>query len=271
MILPAASIWAQFASFWFFCAAIFGDILLIRLSLTLAYLFLLITASLGYPSWVSGYRGLALDGVIWACVSGSLHALALGRLLYDERSIRFKTEDEQQLWRFFYRRSGMQRLEFKQVLKRGRWLRVPAGRLLLTPVDASRSLCLLVEGVASFTNAFPDPETGEHVVEEKNTFVSGHFFDKRLLNVFGLYVGFEHGDSRKRFSAVAETECLVFTWDIAQLNVMATACGPAVAAGWRNCIATLLGLEFGSRVQSQAPRYCASGNIEDQDLVTGMV
>ena len=31
-----------------------------------------------------------------------------------------KTEDEEQLWRFFYRRSGMGRLEFKQVHGRGR-------------------------------------------------------------------------------------------------------------------------------------------------------
>lgn len=36
------------------------------------------------------------------------------RMLWDERRISFRTEDEEQLWRLFYRRSGMQRLEFKQ-------------------------------------------------------------------------------------------------------------------------------------------------------------
>lgn len=43
------------------------------------------------------------------------HGHALTRLVLDERHIRFKTEDQEQLWRFFYRRGGMGRLEMKQV------------------------------------------------------------------------------------------------------------------------------------------------------------
>jgi len=43
------------------------------------------------------------------------HGYSLGRLVWDERPISFRSEDEEQLWRFFYRRCGMGRLEMKQV------------------------------------------------------------------------------------------------------------------------------------------------------------
>ncbi len=52
---------------------------------------------------------------MWAAICLLLHSFALCRLLLDERPIHFKSEDEEQLWRFFYRRAGMGRLEFKQV------------------------------------------------------------------------------------------------------------------------------------------------------------
>jgi hypothetical protein len=35
--------------------------------------------------------------------------------VWDERRVRFASEDEEQLWRFLHRRSGMGRLEMKQV------------------------------------------------------------------------------------------------------------------------------------------------------------
>ena len=43
------------------------------------------------------------------------HGYSLARLVWDERPISFRGEDEEQLWRFFYRRCGMGRLEMKQV------------------------------------------------------------------------------------------------------------------------------------------------------------
>ena len=48
-----------------------------------------------------------------------LHGLSMVLLLRDERPIKFKTEDEEQLWRFFYRRSGMGRLEMVEVGRSG--------------------------------------------------------------------------------------------------------------------------------------------------------
>lgn len=46
------------------------------------------------------------------------HGYSLGRLVWDERPIRFQSEDEEQLWRFMYRRCGMGRLEMKQARAR---------------------------------------------------------------------------------------------------------------------------------------------------------
>jgi hypothetical protein len=58
---------------------------------------------------------VAVDGIAWSAICLLLHGFALCRLVFDERTVKFQTEEEEQLWRFFYRRSGMGRLEFKQV------------------------------------------------------------------------------------------------------------------------------------------------------------
>lgn len=43
------------------------------------------------------------------------HGTAMFQMLWDERRIHFKDPEHEALWRFFYRRSGMGKLEFKQV------------------------------------------------------------------------------------------------------------------------------------------------------------
>lgn len=60
-----------------------------------------------------------------ACLCLFFHGLSLFRLVFDERRIGFKSEDEEQLWRYMYRRGGMPRLEFKQV---GGWAPPGSGR-----------------------------------------------------------------------------------------------------------------------------------------------
>jgi hypothetical protein len=49
----------------------------------------------------------------------TFHANAFVRFVLDERRIKFKTDDEEQLWRFFHRRGGMGRLEMKQARSGG--------------------------------------------------------------------------------------------------------------------------------------------------------
>ena len=189
-IIAPAGIFSQISNASFFFAALFGDILLVRLFLSLAYIFLLVAALLGQPRWpgVDSTGIIFLDTAIWSIVSGALHTIALVRLLLDERRITFKNEDEEQLWRFFYRRSGMGRFEMKQVLKLGRWRRVAKGDVILNPIQSCSRLCLMVEGLAEFTTT---STTDPALNTISSQLFSGSFFDMRLLNVFGLFIGFE--------------------------------------------------------------------------------
>jgi hypothetical protein len=47
-----------------------------------------------------------------------------------------------------------------------------------------------------------------------------------LLNVFGVFIGLEKDDSRT-FAALAQTDCLLYTWSLDELNTMATQLAPA--------------------------------------------
>ncbi len=60
--------------------------------------------------------------VAWLVATAAFHVIALVQFLWDERPIHFEG-DAEQLWRCFYRRSGMGKLEFLQVLRRGTWNR----------------------------------------------------------------------------------------------------------------------------------------------------
>lgn len=273
IVYEPAAIFQQLSNASFFLAAVFGDILLIRLFLTSAYVFLLVSAALGYPRWpnVGSTGGIAVDGVVWATLSGSLHALALLRLLLDERTVRFCSADEEQLWRFFYRRSGMGRLEMKEVLKRGRWLHIPAGTTILDPIAAYSRLCLLVEGTAVFVaskSTGGDEECPSSPIRPTLLF-SGSFFDMRLLNVFGIYIGFEAGGDEKQFHAVARTDCLLYTWSIEELNELATQCSPAVSTFWRNVLACQLGITYEWRETPRLPPHSATGEREDESIFQG--
>lgn len=269
LVLPGGPL-AQLSNVSFFLAAVFGDLLLLRFFLSMAYVFLFISALLGQPRWpsVASTDAAFLDTIIWSALSGALHIVALVRLILDERRITFKTDDEEQLWRFFYRRSGMGRLEMKQVLKFGRWRRVKAGEVILDPVGACSNLCLMVEGVGKFAAANGEPESGVPAVTEK--LVSGCFFDMRLLNVMGLYIGFEGYGPEKWFAAVAKTDCLIYEWSIEDLNIMATQCSPAVGQAWRNLLATQIGLTLAWREVPNRPPGSSLGEPESNAILFGM-
>lgn len=212
----------QLANASFLVAALVSDVLLIRLFLCLAYLWLLISASLGLPKWPSmePTGGLAADTLTWACLCLFFHGFSLTRLLWDERRIRFQTEDEEQLWRFFYRRSGMGRLEFKQVLKYGSWLRVQAGKPIMAAHEAHLRFYVLVEGLASLQHAY-------HGVQEPPRLqYSGCCFDQNLLNLFGIYIHFEKNEAHL-LSVEATTDCLLYCWSAEDLTAMATRTAPA--------------------------------------------
>ncbi|GAB4817869.1 hypothetical protein N2152v2_004915 [Parachlorella kessleri] len=256
-ILPIAGPFGQLGNTCFLLAGLFGDILLIRLFLTLAYVALLAGALTGYPRFGDfGFNGtISADGIAWAVVCLALHLYALCQLVRDERVIRFRSDDEEQLWRFFYRRSGMGRLEFKQVLKYGSWVRVPAGKRILGARDSRLRIFLLVEGHATFYTCYGG------YTDPGRPMYSGALFDKGLLNVLGVFVGLEKGED-KLFRAVAETDCLLYSWTVEELSAMATQHGPAVAAFWRNFALSQLGMELELRSHKGAEPLCATGETE---------
>jgi hypothetical protein len=54
-------------------------------------------------------------------------------------------------------------------------------------------------------------------------------FDIGLLNVFGVYIGFERAPG-ETFAAAAETDCLLFEWRLEDLVTLGVARAPALAA-----------------------------------------
>ena len=117
----------------FTVASLFSDILLIRISLLCAYVFLLATGALGIPSWpgVSSDGAIGLETIVFSSINIVTHGLAIARLIYDERKIRFGDEREEQMWRFLYRRGGFERLEAREVIRRGAFREVAAGDVVL--------------------------------------------------------------------------------------------------------------------------------------------
>ena len=70
----------QIANLFFFLAALFSDLLLIRLSLALA--FIALTASFAATSALSG--AVILDGLLWSICTGIWHWRALYSLIKEE-------------------------------------------------------------------------------------------------------------------------------------------------------------------------------------------
>jgi len=112
----------------------------------------------GMPAWGDGLaapapRLLPPDMLGWAVVTGLFHVVATARLLRDERPVAF-TEEEERAWRLFYRRSGMERLEFREVVRRGAFESFAPGAVILAPDAPLQRLCLLVEGLVEINATY---------------------------------------------------------------------------------------------------------------------
>lgn len=117
-ILTPLSIWIQLGSFFFFMSGIFGDLLVIRFFLVLAYVMLFINAIVGSPLWpdFTGDDGtFAVDSLCWALMGLYVHGCSLWCLLLDEREVPLN-EDEAALWRMFYRTGGLSQRLFQSIV-----------------------------------------------------------------------------------------------------------------------------------------------------------
>ena len=52
--------------------------------------------------------------------AGLFHLHGLLSLCWDERCVKLRTEDDEEVWRLMFRRGGMQRLEYNYAHKLGR-------------------------------------------------------------------------------------------------------------------------------------------------------
>jgi hypothetical protein len=119
VLMNAGSVPSQLSNFFFLASGLFYDLLIIRLCLTLAYLFLFISSLLGIPGWGESLSTgrMALDLVLWSAVNLFLvHGSSFLRLVYDERHIELPSEEHEMLWRYFYRHSGLSRVQFEALI-----------------------------------------------------------------------------------------------------------------------------------------------------------
>lgn len=121
--MTPGSILSQLTNFFFLASGLFNDLLIIRLCLTLAYGFLLVSGVLGLPGWGEGASSgwwtgrMAVDIVVWSAVNlVFVHGSGLLRLYWDERHIDLETPEQEMLWRFFYRHSGLSKAQFRALL-----------------------------------------------------------------------------------------------------------------------------------------------------------
>jgi hypothetical protein len=117
-IVTPLSLWIQLASFFFLLSGVFGDLLLIRGFLILAYLMLFVNAVVGSPLWpdLTGHDGsVAVDSLVWAIISLYVHGCSFWCLLLDERKVAM-TDDEAALWRMFYRTGGLSQRLFHSIV-----------------------------------------------------------------------------------------------------------------------------------------------------------
>jgi len=117
-IVTPLSLWIQLASGFFLLSGVFGDLLLIRGFLVLAYSMLFVNAVVGSPLWpnLKGQDGaLAVDSLVWAVISLYVHGCSLWCLLLDERDVKM-TDDEAALWRMFYRTGGLSQRLFHSIV-----------------------------------------------------------------------------------------------------------------------------------------------------------
>eukprot|EP00884_Botryococcus_braunii_P009882 jgi/Botrbrau1/18896/Bobra.177_2s0054.1 len=266
--------WGTVSAICFLLSAFFTDLLLIRFWLVLANYFLLLEGALGMPglnSWIS-LDGVFAVGIVSFSFAGCfLHTGAFAHLLWDERKIVLKTEDDEQLWRLCYRRSGMNRLEFEACLKLGEWVHHKAGDIIFDvdrdePEDCL-ALRILVEGLVRFAPA----GTADDLEKPQNweELHSGALFSLMACSCFGVFLGFEADELGV---VVAQTDVLLFRWSFNAVEKMASGISPSTSGFWRNMLTFQLANELNrARYQARGQKmaYSADGEPEMPEYFFG--
>ncbi|CAM9500815.1 unnamed protein product, partial [Phaeothamnion confervicola] len=104
----------------------------VRLCLCLGFLFLLIWSLLGVPSSHNQLGpGIPPDGVFYATINVVINGYLFLRLLWESRPINFGGDERKAgFWRACWRRAGISRIDFLQVLRAGEWKSYKAGEVI---------------------------------------------------------------------------------------------------------------------------------------------
>jgi len=111
------SVWTQISSLSFSLAGNYSDLLIIRICLSSAYIFLFTNSILGAPIWPHFRKEghLQIDGILWSILNLYVHLSTVIRLFLDERPVKLKEQNEA-LWRVFYRTGGLSKKLFQQTI-----------------------------------------------------------------------------------------------------------------------------------------------------------
>lgn len=191
-------------------SGIFGDLLVIRFFLVLAYIMLFINAVLGSPLWpdLKGHdQTFAVDSICWALVGLYVHGCSLWCLLLDERRVPL-TDDEAALWRMFYRTGGLsQRLFHNIVARHLKVVEFKAGQEIPTNDD----FYIIYRGQVKLEVYNDETHKYDRIM------VSGEMFDLNFLGLFSEKTLFE----RSRIQCRSITSTKLFRIHRDDMNIMA--------------------------------------------------
>jgi hypothetical protein len=172
---------------------------------------------------------VAVDAMIFSGLNVLVHGTGLVMILLDEREIKFDDEKYELLYNYFYRKTGVSKLIFKDhIISNGKFEKFTKGDVI-TENDDSKKFYIIVSGIVDIDLT---------VYDSKKQFrlVSGQVFDIKYLNIFGIHVGLY----TEQFKAVCTSEnCLLYSFTLDELEKMAFKSLPIVASTWFSFILTI--------------------------------
>lgn len=214
IINPPLAIYKHLAAFSFMLAGVFADLLVVRLCLSSAYIFLILNGLLGSPLWPHLYRPghLTVDMLIWGFVCLYVHLSSVIRLLMDEGHVKL-TEPEEALWRMFYRVGGLSRKLFQHnIATHMQVIHVAKG----DDLDVDKYFFINYQGTVSIQ--VHDKKDGRLL--KTNVDGSGCMFDFKSL---GLLQDVTSPMAQHQLTVTAASDCILFRFSNKDIRDIANA------------------------------------------------
>ena len=213
IINPPLGIYKHLSSLSFLSAGIFADLLVIRLCLSTAYICLIVDALMGAPLWPSFRRPdhLTVDMLLWGILCLFVHMSSVVRLVADEQHVSL-TEQEEALWRMFYRVGGLSRKVFHhQIAAHMTVVHYAAG----DDISTDDAFHIVYKGVVEIQIDHANGTPLKTAVDG-----SGCMFDFKNL---GLLQPLTSPFVKHRLTVKARTQCICFQFSNADVKTIANA------------------------------------------------